>query len=312
MTDLLHAAPAQHTTPLDFALAGVSKSFGAHRVLNRLDFTVPPGSVVGLLGTNGAGKSTLLKCLIGLLRADAGAVTIDGHDAWDLPAATKSRIGYVDQTPRFYPWMHGKHLLPYVGSFYPDWDADLIDRLAAAWEVPMNRPFGKLSPGQQQKIALLAAVGHRPGLLILDEPVSALDPVARRAFLRALLELTADANRTVILSTHITSDIERVASHVAVLARGKMHCVDELDELKDRVKRLRITAPAPLDPGFTVPGALRCDVQGAVAVALVTHDPKTVAATLHEQDGFDVAIEDLNLEEIFIELTQQEEASHVR
>ena len=127
-----------------------------------------------------------------------------------------------------------------------------------------------------------------------------------------MLELTADAGRTVILSTHITSDIERVASHVAVLAHGQMRCVDELDELKDRVKRLRITAPTPLDPDFTVPGALRCDVQDSVAVALVTHDPHAVATILREQNGFDVAIEDLNLEEIFIELTQQEEPAHVR
>lgn len=311
MTEPAAAPPSAHP-PLAFELARVSKAFGTHRVLDQLNFTVPPGSVVGLLGTNGAGKSTLLKCLVGLLRADAGTVTVGEHNAWDLPADIKARIGYVDQQPRFYPWMTGKHLLPYVGSFYPDWDAPLIDRLADAWEVPMDRPFGKLSPGQQQKIALLAAVGHHPGLLILDEPVSALDPVARRAFLRALLELTADAGRTVILSTHITSDIERVASHVAVLAHGQMRCVDELDELKDRVKRLRITAPAPLDPDFTVPGALRCDVQDSVAVALVTHDPHAVAATLREQNGFDVAIEDLNLEEIFIELTQQEEASHVR
>ena len=138
----------------------------------------------------------------------------------------------------------------------------------------------------------------------------ALDPSARRAFLRALLELTADAGRTVILSTHITSDIERVASHIAVLADGQMRCVDELDELKDRVKRLRITS-APLDPDFVVPDALRTDVQGSAAVALVTQDPSTVAATVGERHGYDVAIEDLNLEEIFIELAQQKELAHV-
>ena len=297
--------------PLAFELAAASKAFGTHRVLDRLDFSAPPGAVVGLLVTNGAGKSTLLKCLVGLLRVDAGTVTVGGHNAWDLPADIKARIGYVDQQPRFYPWMTGKHLLPYVGSFYPGWDPRLIDHLANAWEVPMNRPFGKLSPGQQQKIALLAAIGHRPGLLILDEPVSALDPSARRAFLRALLELTADAGRTVILSTHITSDIERVASHIAVLADGQMRCVDELDELKDRVKRLRITASAPLDPDFVVPDALRTDVQGSAAVALVTQDPSTVAATVGERHGYDVAIEDLNLEEIFIELAQQKELAHV-
>ena len=160
--------------PLAVACRGVTKAFGAQTVLDRLDFAPLPGAVVGLLGTNGAGKSTLLKCLVGLLRVDAGAITVGGHDAWDLPAEIKARLGYVDQQPRYYPWMKGKHLLPYLGSFYPCWDHALLDRLAAEWGVPMNKAFGKLSPGQQQKVALLAAVGHRPDLLILDEPEALL------------------------------------------------------------------------------------------------------------------------------------------
>ena len=300
------SAVSDDTGPLAFAFRGVTKQFGTQPVLAGLDFAVSPGTVVGLLGANGAGKTTLLKCLLGLLKIDAGTVTVGGHDAWDPPAAIKARIGYVDQHPKFYPWMKGKHLLPYVGSFYPQWDEPLLKRLAEQWDVPLNKAFGKLSPGQQQKIALLAAVGHDPDLLVLDEPVSALDPAARRAFLRSLLELTADAGRTVVLSTHITSDVERVASHVAVLDHGHMLCFEELGELKDRVKRLRVTSEPPLEPGFAVDGSLRTEVEGHAAVAVVAEDPAGIVEALRARGGLDVAVDDLNLEEIFIELVGSE------
>ena len=248
-------------------------------MLDAVDFAPPPGSVVGLLGTNGAGKSTLLKLLVGLLRVDTGVVSVAGVNSWDLPASIKARLGYVDQRPRMYPWMKPKHLLPYFGSFYPRWDTDLLDRLAGEWDVPMNQAFGKLSPGQQQKVALLVAVGHHPDLLVLDEPVSALDPAARRAFLRTLLEMTADADGdgatpTVLLSTHITSDVERVASHVAVAADRGIALFEELGDLKDRVQRIRIRSESPLPKGFAVPGArtLAVDADRRGAVAVVTDD----------------------------------------
>ena len=300
------APPAEPTPPgpLPLSFAGVSKSFGFHRVLDAVDFAPPPGSVVGLLGANGAGKSTLLKLLVGLLRADTGVVSVAGADSWDLPAAVKARIGYVDQRPRMYPWMKPKHLLPYFGSFYPRWDVGLLDRLAGEWAVPMNQAFGKLSPGQQQKVALLVAVGHHPDLLVLDEPVSALDPAARRAFLKSLLEMTADADGdgstpTVLLSTHITSDVERVASHVAVLSDRRVGTFEELGDLKDRVKRLRIRSDGPLPEGFAVPGArtLTLDADRRGAVAVVEGDPPPLP-------GLDAAVEGLNLEEIFLALTE--------
>lgn len=188
------------------------KSFARHQVLRDVDWSIAAGTVVGLLGTNGSGKTTLIQCLLGLLRADSGSVMIDGNDAWDLSAGVKARIGYVDQRPKFYPWMNGSDLLKYVGSMYPHWNADLCATYAKQWDVPLAKPFGKLSPGEQQKIAILTALGNEPDLLILDEPVSSLDPLARRAFLRSLLEIARDENRTILFSTHITSDVERVAT----------------------------------------------------------------------------------------------------
>ena len=304
------AGSANPVDPPAVDVRGLTKAFGRDRVLDGLDFAPPAGAVVGLLGGNGAGKSTLLKILVGLLRKDGGAATIGGHDVWDLPAETKARIGYVDQRPAFYPWMTGRDLLPYLGGFYPSWDRELVQRLADEWEVPLGKPFGKLSPGQQQRVALLAALGHRPDLLILDEPVSALDPAARRAFLRSLLERVAEDGPTVVLSTHITSDIERVASHVAVMAGGRVCCFAELDELKEGVKRLRVRGGGEGDAPPPSAAAIRelagpvwsCVAEGGGVSAVTRSDP-TAAAERLRAAGFVVDTDDLNLEEAYLAIT---------
>ena len=166
----------------------VSKKYGSTQVLDDLTWSVKSGAVVGLLGLNGSGKSTLLRCMLGLLKPDTGTIQIDNEDVWDLSDQTKARLGFVDQNPHLYPWMKGKQLIDYIGSLYPRWNDRLIRDIAAEWRVPMDQRFGSLSPGQQQKIAILTALGNEPDLLVLDEPVSSLDPVARRDFLRSLLE----------------------------------------------------------------------------------------------------------------------------
>lgn len=311
-SSLSSASPALAASgSLDVVVRGVSRSFGSQAVLTELDFAPPPGSVVGLLGSNGAGKSTLLKLLLGLLKPDAGEVTIGGHGAWHLPAALKDRIGYVDQQPRLLPWMSAKHLLGYFGSFYSRWDQRLIDRLAGEWDVPMSKPFGKLSPGQQQKVALLAAVAHRPDLLVLDEPMSALDPGARRVFLRSLLDLTAEAGDggvapTVLFSTHITSDVERVATHAAILAGGKIRREGELADLKEAIQRLRVRSDNPLPESLGLdlpPGTLhdlRRDPDGRGLTLVSAAEPEALASRLREQAGAEVTVEGLNLEEIYL------------
>ncbi len=243
--------------PTRIEINNVVKSFGQQRVLDDLSWSIPSGSVVGLLGVNGSGKSTLIRCMLGLLKPSQGSITIDGEDVWDLSDAAKARIGYVDQHPKLYPWMRGRQLLSYIGSFYPRWNDALVTQLADRWDVPLKQSFGSLSPGQQHKVAILAALGNEPDLLILDEPVSSLDPLARREFLKSLLEIAADGDRTVLFSTHITSDLERVATHVAILSGGKIRWFDELDEIKDRVKRVRLRASSAIPSDLRIPKAFK-------------------------------------------------------
>ena len=283
-------------------ISKLCKSFGNHAVLRGVDWSIPKGSVVGLLGTNGSGKTTLIQCLLGLLKADSGSITIDGEDASDLSAGAKARIGYVDQRPRFYPWMNGTDLLNYVGSMYPHWNEALCADYATQWNVPLSKPFGKLSPGEQQKIAILTALGNEPDLLILDEPVSSLDPLARRAFLKSLLEIARDEVRTILFSTHITSDVERVASHVAFLHDGRIQWFDELDVTKESIRRLRFRSEQSFPISFSIPGALHIQVDGSLAVVSVASTTQAEIDAVCARYGATVEIEELNLEEIFLEL----------
>src|SRR6185295_8301960 len=133
-----------------------------------------------------------------------------------------------------------------TASLHRNWDHELIARLVKEWEVPLDRRLSALSGGERQKISMLLALGHRPDLLVLDEPLASLDPIARRSFLRQLLEITADQTRAVVFSSHIVSDLERVANDVWILREGRMAWQGELDELKDSVVRLHLRAREPL------------------------------------------------------------------
>ncbi len=229
-------------------------------VLRGVDLDVPAGSTLGLLGKNGAGKTTLLKCALGLIRPDTGTIDVFGEPAWSLSAEAKARLGYVPQVPQLYGWMRVSQILAYTGSFYPHWNEPLLQRLALEWEIPLDQRCQTLSEGQAQKVAILLALGHEPDLLVLDEPAASLDPIARRDFLNTLLGLVADGRRTIVFSTHITSDLERVADRVAIIKNGQVSYAGGFDVLKDQVKRLHVTArtacpTASIFPACSIPAS---------------------------------------------------------
>lgn len=284
------------------ATQAVCKRFGYKDVLRGVDMNVPRGSVIGLLGKNAAGKSTLIKCLLGLLRADSGAMRVLGEEPWSLSADAKERLGYVPQEVTLYAWMRVGQIVEYTAAFYPRWNTGLAEHLLDQWELPRDERVGPLSPGQLQKLALVLALGHEPELLVLDEPVASLDPVARRDFLRTLLEVAQNENRTVLFSTHITSDLERVADRVAVLRDGRVAFCDGLDVLKESVKRLRIAAARELPGDFAVRGALRTEVAGRTALVAVADASAGLVDELRAAWNATVDVEDLSLEDIFLEM----------
>lgn len=216
------------------SIRNVTKSFDDKRVLCGTNLEVPTGSMVGLLGTNGSGKTTLLKCAVRLLRPQGGQCQLLGEDGWNLSAAAKARLGYVPQVINLYPWMKVQELVQYTAAFYPNWNHSIAKQLMGEWSLCPTDRVGKLSTGTLQKLSILTAVAHEPDLLILDEPAASLDPLARRQFLQLIIDVVGPGERTVLFSTHITSDLERVADYVAVMKAGQIAHFGSLDDLKSQ------------------------------------------------------------------------------
>lgn len=278
----------------------VSKAFGHTDALDEVDFNIYPGRIIGLLGANGAGKSTLLRTIIGLYLPDDGRCLTFGRDVGKLGPGELARIGYVHQEGELLDWMTVEQLVRYVGAYYPNWNHDVEKRYIADFGISVKARVGTLSPGERQKVAILLAIGFEPPLLILDEPASALDPIARARFLDLLLEIIQDESRTIIISSHILSDVEKVIDHVVIMDRGRILRDCGFDDLREEFYRIRLTAlhghlPAELPLGDVL------DCQRANGQAIVTvrsssrEELEKQAGTL----GCRVDVQTLPLEEIY-------------
>ena len=223
------------------AIDRLSLAYDRRPVLQDLSWQVGAGQVVGLLGRNGAGKTTLLEALLGLRDGAQGDVRVFGRPVAGLDDALRARIGYVSQHSNLFEWMTPAQLLAYFRSFYPRWNEAKVSALLQRWAIEPDRPIARLSGGQQQRLSIIRALGHEPDLLVLDEPVASLDPASRRDFLQELVSQVLDRGTTVLFSTHILSDLERVAFNVAFLSAGRIVLQARLDELMDDTRR--ITGP---------------------------------------------------------------------
>ena len=232
----------------------VVKSYKSQQVLQALDWEINEGDIVGLLGKNGAGKSTLLKSMLNLSEIDDGSITLFGESHLNLSTAVKSKFGYVPQENDEISWLTVKELIKFRKQFYTQWSDEKVDKLVELWSIDLDKEIGELSPGQVQRVLIILALAPMPQLIIFDEPAAALDPAGRRLFLKEIISLASEEKVTVIFSTHITSDLERVANKVAILDQGKIRYFDELDNAKENVVGLSINQQ---DTDITVPNLLR-------------------------------------------------------
>jgi ABC-2 type transport system ATP-binding protein len=199
-----------------------------------VSFSVPRGYIMGLIGPNGAGKTTTLKLILGLLRRDGGAIRAFGLDPALEGARIRSRIGFVHDEPSFYGHLTLAQNAALVARFYPTWDPDAFRRRIDAFELPPQKRFGALSRGTKTKFALALALSHRAELVLMDEPTSGLDPVFRRDLLDTLTELLQDERTTILFSTHITSDLERIADYITLIQRGRLLFSEAKDEVLEK------------------------------------------------------------------------------
>jgi ABC-2 type transport system ATP-binding protein len=281
----------------------LSKSFGPKEVLHDLSFGISPGDVVGVLGKNGAGKTTLLELMLGFTPPSAGAVRLFGHESYRLPGNVKARVGFVPQQDELLDPLTVADQIRLISTFYPRWDTDLIARLCGEWGVDMKARIKGMSVGERQKLSILLAFGHRPDLLILDEPVASLDPMARRQFLEQLVEISADGQRAIVFSSHIVSDIERLANRIWILKEGHLYWQGDIDSLKESIVRLHVRATNGSElPPLSIPGALSVRREGSFATAVVRDWTREAQRSLEELASVNVETEALGLEEIFLEL----------
>ena len=215
---------------------GLKKSYGRQLVLDQLDFTVERGAAIGLLGANGTGKTTLLKCLLGILPLDAGRCELFGEPSPSLSSVARERIAYVPQSPGQFPWLSGQAMLRYISALFPKFDWTYAKELAGRWKLVLHTPIGVLSPGQQQRLSIVRALATRPDVLILDEPIASLDPATRLAVIDELISERDRRAVTVIFSSHLIGDLERLCSQFAVLAGGKIAVMKDIPWFKQLVR----------------------------------------------------------------------------
>ncbi|WP_404394709.1 ABC transporter ATP-binding protein [Pseudoalteromonas phenolica] len=267
----------------------VHKIFNQNMVLKSINLIIEPGMVVGLLGKNGAGKTTLLRSALGLIEIDTGEVFTLGANPTQLNTELKSQVGYVPQQAFGYEGFSIREALDLHSSFYCEWDNSLEQDWLKRFELNPDDMVENLSIGQRQALALIMAMAYRPKLLILDEPVASLDPIARREFMLDLFDLSLESGSGVIFSTHITSDIERVATHVALVKDGEVKLFNELDELKSSIRKVNF------NPTQTI-NLSQFDIlhQTTNAAIISGYQNEQIPDALH--------ISSLSLEQLFVEL----------
>jgi ABC-2 type transport system ATP-binding protein len=280
----------------------LSKSFNGKRVLGEVSFNVEPGDIVGVLGQNGAGKTTLLELVLGFTPASSGRVEVFGHESYRLPGAAKTRVGFVPQQDELVNQLTAADQIGVISSFYPRWDDELVTRLCAEWGVDSRQRIKGMSVGQRQKLSILLALGHRPDLLILDEPVASLDPIARRQFLEQIVEVAADGSRSVVFSSHIVSDVERLANKIWILKDQRMYWQGDFDSLKESIVRLHVRAKRALPESLSIPNVLNLKRNGNTATVVVRDWRPDVEEKLSIELDAEFEVEHLGLEDIFLEL----------
>ena len=231
-------------------VAGLSRCFGTTLALDHLSLHVPRGAVYGIVGANGAGKTTLIRHLLGLYRPQQGSVRVFGRDPIQDPVGVLGHVGYLSEENDLPPWMRIHELLRYMRAFYPGWDDAFADQLRELFMLDRTKRVRDLSRGQKARTGLLVALAYRPELLILDEPSTGLDPLARRDILAAVLRTVAEEGWTVIFSSHLLDELERVSDHIAMLDKGRVIVHGPLDQVREahRVLTVRFDGPRPQPP----------------------------------------------------------------
>jgi ABC-2 type transport system ATP-binding protein len=282
---------------------GLTKDYGEGRGLFDLDLDVRRGEILGFLGPNGAGKSTTMRLLLDLIKPTSGSAKLLGLDSRVDSLEVRRRVGFLPGDLVLYPTLTGSAMLDYLGELRGGVDRRLRDELAGRFDAQLDRPLRELSTGNRQKLGLIQAFMHKPELLILDEPIAGLDPLVQQSF-HALLKEAAAEGRTVFLSSHTLSEVERVADRVAILRRGRLVVVDSLERLRRiAVQRLEVEfadgAPT-VEELLAVPGVREASFEGRHLMVAFEGSADALVNAIAAHEVRSIRSRDDDLEEIFL------------
>jgi len=280
----------------------VTHHYGRQRVLDAFSLAVPVGSITALLGRNGAGKTTAMNCLLGFVAPTRGSVRILGHEAGLMPPALRERIGYVAEGQRLVPWMRVRDVVSFQAASFRTFDRELCASYLARLGLPPRKRVHQLSRGMRAQFALALALSPRPELVILDDPAMGLDAVVRREFLEVMIDLIQEEGRTLLFTSHILADVERVADRVALLDRGVLRLDAPMEVLKERIRRFRAIfegdAPAPPPVAGLIRSRRR---RNELHLTVIDPDRDAIGALGARL----VEEEPLSLEDLFIDFTSE-------
>lgn len=281
------------------SIQNLTRTYKRTTALDDVSLDIPKGAVFGLVGSNGAGKTTLIKHIMGMLRPQSGTVRVFGMDPIANPEEVLVRIGFLSEDRDLPGWMRVHELMRYLRAFYPNWDPDFAERLREQFKLDPQAKLKTLSRGQLAQAGLLGALAHRPDFLVLDEPSSGLDPIVRRDILSAIIRTVADEGRTVLFSSHLLDEVERVADHMAMIYNGKLLLNAPMDEIKTRHVRLVVKFDTP-PPSGTIPGALAASQFNGEWTVITNGQQDTCKQAINELGGTVLDETEPGLEEIFI------------
>jgi ABC-2 type transport system ATP-binding protein len=285
-------------TDLAVQFAGVGKRY-RHFTLEDIDLELPTGSIMGFIGANGAGKSTTLRILMGLVHQDRGDVRVLGHPMPAEGAAAKRDIGFVSEDMRLYKAATLAWHMRFIRSIFPGWDQAYAETLLKRFDLKAEQKIKGISHGQRVKAALLLALARRPRLLVLDEPTTGLDPVARSEVLGALMEALADDQRTVLFSSQNTLDVEQISDQITFIDRGRIVDSADKESFLDRWRRMRLDVPAGVALP-ALPGVIGASGGGRLAVVTTNQYDEAMAAAYRNAEITVNAVDAMTLEEIFV------------
>ena len=291
------------------SLAGIGKDY-KHFTLDDVSFELPEGSIMGFIGANGAGKSTTIRILMGLVHQDRGSVRVLGNPMPAGQIAAKREIGFVSDDMRLYSTATIGWHMAFVASIFPSWDAEYARQLLRRFDLNPEQRVKGLSHGQRVKAALLLVFARRPRLLVLDEPTTGLDPIARQEVLGALIEALADDKRTVLFSSQNTMDVEQISDRVTFIDRGRIVTSDDKECYLDRWRRVRLEMPE----GARLPvvaGMLDVRGSGRLNVATIPDFGDATLPALQATGATVLAVEPMTLEEIFLCTVKNRREGHL-